>query len=127
MMGKLSEEMLGAVMETIPLDIIVIDAQDKVVGWNKPKTADNPQNVLGEDVRKCHPQHVLPIVEQMLSQMKSGERDTATFWHPEEDKGMKLIRYHALRAEDGKYLGCLECDEYIDEIQKISGVKMKLD
>ena len=127
MIGKLPEEILDAVLETIPLDIIVIGAKDKVIGWNKAKTADIPENVLGENVRKCHPPKVLPLVEQMLSEMKSGKRDSATFWHPAGGKGMKLIRYYALRAKDGKYLGCLECDEYIDEIQKIEGVKMGLD
>jgi len=127
MKGKLPSNILDAVLETIPLDIIVLDSEDVVIGWNKPQTADIPENVLGEDVRKCHPPNVLPIVEQMLSEMKSGKRDSATFWHPEGEKGMKLIRYYALRDEGGKYLGCLECDEYIAEIQKIEGVKMKLD
>lgn len=121
------EELMDAVLETIPLYIIVVDAEDIVVGWNKPKSVDIAENILGTDVKKCHPPNILPMVEQMFSEMKSGKRETATFWHMDEEKGMKLIRYYALRNKDGKYLGCLECDEYIEDMQKIKGTKMELD
>ena len=127
MIGKMPEELMDAVLETIPLYIIVVDAEDIVVGWNKPGSVDIAENILGTDVKNCHPPNILPMVEQMFSEMKSGKRETATFWHMDKEKGMKLIRYYALRNKDGKYLGCLECDEYIEDMQKIKGTKMELD
>ena len=119
--------MMDAVLEALPLYIIVINAEDRIVGWNKPESANIPKKLLGGDVKKCHPPNVLPIVEKTLSEMKKEKRDTATFWHLDKEKGMKLIRYYALRDKGGKYLGCLECDEYIENMQKIKGAKMELD
>ncbi len=127
MIGKLSGELLDAVLETMPLYLIVIDANDTVVAWNKHKSADIKENVLGTDVKKCHPPDILPMVKRMLTEMKEGKREVATFWYPDKEKGLKLVRYYALRGSGDKYLGCLECDEYIKEIQKLEGTKMSLD
>jgi hypothetical protein len=42
-------------------------------------------------------------------------------------KGRKVyIRYFAVRAKDGKYLGCLEVSQDITDIQKIKGEKRLL-
>ena len=38
MIGKLSENVLEAVLETIPMEFSIVDANDKVLAWNKHKT-----------------------------------------------------------------------------------------
>lgn len=134
MIGKLPSDVLESILETIPVEFSVLDADDKVLGWNKHETRifTRPEGVVGRNVRKCHPQKSLTKVEQILSEMKSGKRDKAEFWIdlPIGEGGAKrkiLIRYFALKNKSGKYLGCLEASQDITDIQKITGEKRLLD
>ena len=134
MIGKLKKELLDAVLEAIPAEISIIDAGDKVAGWNRHESRlfKRPLAALGMNVRQCHPKKSLAKVEQILQEMRSGKRDKAEFWIdlPIGEKGEKekiLIQYFALRGEKGKYLGCLEATQNISRIQKISGEKRLLD
>jgi len=134
MIGKLPEEILQAVLETIPLEFSVIDGNERVLAWNKHATRifKRPEAVVGRDVRNCHPKKSLGKVEQILSEMKAGKRDKARFYidlplGPKQEKQKVLIEYYALRDEHGKYLGCLEASQNIAEIQKLSGEKRLLD
>ena len=134
MIGKLPEEILQAVLETIPLEFSVIDGNEKVLAWNKHATRifKRPEAVVGRDVRNCHPKKSLGKVEQILSEMKAGKRDKARFYidlplGPKQEKQKVLIEYYALRDDHGKYLGCLEASQNIAEIQKLSGEKRLLD
>lgn len=134
MIGKLPSDVLESILETIPVEFSVLDADDKVLGWNKHETRifTRPEGVVGRNVRKCHPQKSLTKVEQILSEMKSGKRDKAEFWIdlPIGEGGAKrkiLIRYFALKNKSGKYLGCIEASQDITDIQKITGEKRLLD
>lgn len=134
MIGKLPSDVLEAVLETTPVEFSVLDAEDRVLGWNKHETRifKRPEGVVGRNVRKCHPQKSLAKVEQILSEMKSGKRDKAEFWidlpiGPGGEKHKILIRYFALRNKSGEYLGCLEASQDIHDIQKINGEKRLLD
>lgn len=106
MIGKLSEEVLQAALETIPVEFSIIDREDKVLAWNRHDTRifKRPAGVVGRNVRNCHPQHSLYKVEKILSEMKTGARDKARFWidlkmedKPEVQK--VLIEYYALRDD----------------------------
>lgn len=134
MIGKLPEDILQAVLETIPLEFSVIDGDEKVLAWNKHATRifKRPEAVVGRDVRNCHPKKSLGKVEQILSEMKAGKRDKARFYidlplGPQQEKQKVLIEYYALHDDHGKYLGCLEASQNIAEIQKLSGEKRLLD
>jgi PAS domain S-box-containing protein len=134
MIGELPEEILQAVLETIPLEFSVIDGNEKVLAWNKHSTRifKRPEAVVGRDVRNCHPKKSLGKVEQILKEMKAGKRDKARFYidlplGPQQEKQKVLIEYYALRDAQGKYLGCLEASQNIAEIQKLSGEKRLLD
>jgi PAS domain S-box-containing protein len=133
MIGQLPDELLHAVLETIPIEFSVLDANDKVAAWNKHETRifKRPEGVVGRDVRNCHPKKSLDKVERILKEMKDGSRDKARFWIDlpvEKDAKHKiLIEYYALRDPDGKYLGCLEATQDVTEIQKIAGEKRLLD
>lgn len=134
MIGKPSDELLDNIIETMPLQISVIDENDKVVCWNKHETRvfKRPKSVIGKDVRDCHPKKSLHKVEQILDEMKKGKRDKARFWinlpvgeNKEEHK--ILIEYYALRNEKGDYIGCLEASQDIEDIQSLEGEKRLLD
>ncbi len=134
MIGKLPEDILQAVLETIPLEFSVIDRNEKVLAWNKHSTRifKRPEAVVGRDVQNCHPKKSLGKVEQILHEMKAGKRDKARFYidlplGPNQEKQKVLIEYYALRDEQGKYLGCLEASQNIAELQKLSGEKRLLD
>jgi PAS domain S-box-containing protein len=128
MIGKLSQDILESLLETLPVDFSVLDANDKVLAWNKHDTRifKRPQAVLGRDVRNCHPQKSLARVEQLIAEMKSGKRDKARFWI---DMGgdRVLIEYFALKDSKGTYLGCLEVTQKITDIQNLTEEKRLLD
>ena len=134
MIGSLSKELLDRIIETMPVEISVIDGDDKVIGWNKHESRvfKRPEKVLGRDVRMCHPKRSLAAVEQLLSEMKEGSRDSARFWIDfpvGADKKLEkvLIEYYALRDDIGKYVGCVEVSQKISSIVGISGEKRLMD
>jgi len=136
MVGTLSKEILDSLFETIPFEFSVLDANDKVLAWNKHDTRifKRPAGVIGRDVRNCHPKKSVHLVEKILDEMKSGTRNLARFWidlalDPENKnkKSKILIEYYVLRDEAGNYLGCLELSRNITEIQRLSGEKRLLD
>jgi DUF438 domain-containing protein len=134
MIGKLSPNVLDAVLETLPIEFSVLDANDHVVGWNKHKTRifKRPESAIGLNVRNCHPHHSLHKVETILSEMRQGTRDKAQFWIDLKMETMEapqkiLIEYYALRDAQGNYLGCLEASQNITDKQHLTGEKRLLD
>src|SRR5699024_12148649 len=83
------------------------------------------KSVIGREVVNCHPPKSMHVVQKILTDFRSGARDSADFWIDMQDKKI-YIRYFALRDED-KYLGCLEVTQDITEIQKIDGQNRLLD
>ena len=133
MIGKIPEDMLDSFLESIPIEFSLLDQDDKVLAWNRHKTRvfKRPENVLGKDVRDCHPKKSIHKVEQILFEMKNKKRDSARFWIdlPLKDKGMRkiLIEYFAIRNEAGRYLGSLEASRDITDLLSLSGEKRLLD
>jgi Uncharacterized conserved protein len=64
MIGKVSAEIAEAVFEAIPIEISIVDTNDKVLAWNKHKTRifKRPEAVVGRNVRDCHPKKSLDKV-----------------------------------------------------------------
>jgi len=134
MIGKLEGKELEAVLETLPIEFSVLDKNDEVLAWNKHETRifKRQESALGRNVRKCHPPKSLDKVEKIISEMRSGKRDSARFWidlpiGKNKEKHKVLIQYFAVRSKNGEYLGCLEASQDINDIQKLSGEKRLLD
>lgn len=134
MIGKPNPEELNAILETMPIEFSVLDKDDKVLAWNKHQTRifKRPESSLGNDVRNCHPSKSLDKVEKIISEMKAGKRDSASFWidlplGENKQKNKVLIQYFALRNIKGEYIGCLEASQNIASIQQIKGEKRLLD
>ncbi|HNT30536.1 MAG TPA: PAS domain-containing protein [bacterium] len=134
MIGKLPENILEALLETIPLEFSVVDAKDQVLAWNRHTTRifKRPEGVVGKNVKNCHPPKSLDKVEKILQEMKAGTRDKAEFWidlpiGPDGSREKVLIQYFALRDANGTYLGCLEASQNIATIQTLQGEKKLLD
>ena len=134
MIGKLPEDILEALLETLPVEFSIVDTEDNVLAWNRHDTRifKRPEAVVGRNVRDCHPEKSLDKVEAILSEMKEGTRDKARFWidlpiGPNGEKQKVMIEYYALRNKEGAYLGCAEVSQNISEIQVLSDEKRLLD
>ena len=68
MIGKLSREIVDAILETLPVEITVLDENDRIVAWNtrRPRIFGRPAEVLGRDIRECHSVKSLEMVERLL-------------------------------------------------------------
>ena len=73
------------------------------------------------------------MVERIVDEMRRGQRDRARFWIdlavPDDSrkKHKVLIEFCALRDSAGKYLGCMECTQDIEEIRHLEGEKRLLE
>jgi PAS domain S-box-containing protein len=130
----MSEAIVAAMFETVPLEITIIDAKDEVVGWNKHETRifKRPLTSMGLNFRDCHPEESLPKVVRIVDEMRAGTRDTARFWldfavEPGGKKHKILVEFFALRDYSGRYLGCMECAQDIEDIRGIEGQRRLLD
>jgi DUF438 domain-containing protein len=134
MIGSLPKEINEAFIETLPIEFSIIDKNDKVIGWNKHETRifKRPKTVVGRYVQNCHPKKSLEKVEKILTEMKKGKRENATFWidlkyGENKEKHKVMIQYFTLRNKNREYIGCLEASQDITIIQKLTGKKRLLD
>jgi PAS domain S-box-containing protein len=128
MIENLTQEQLAGIMEAVPIEISFVDENDVVRFWNKHETRifKRPASVIGKAVQNCHPKQSLDKVNRILSDFKTGKKDSAEFWI--NLGGSKVyIRYFAVRTRMGKYLGTLEVTQDITKIREIEGEKRLLD
>lgn len=122
--GILSLKQLELLLNHLPVDITFID-QDDVVRYfshGKERIFARTKAVIGRTVQNCHPPRSVHVVEELLSDFKSGKKDCEDFWIKFKDKYV-YIRYFAVRDENGVYIGTLEFTQNIDPIQAIEGEK----
>jgi len=125
--GSMNKDELEAILNSLPIDITFVDKEDTVRYFSQPKERLFPRAkaVIGRKLQQCHPQKSVHLLNQILDEFKSGERDLAEFWV--DVKGRKIhIRYFAVRDSFGKYLGCVGVDQDITDIQKLEGEKRLL-
>jgi DUF438 domain-containing protein len=109
MIDRLSQQQLNAILNALPIEFIFVDDDDRLQYCNKEERQAKMEGdkILGKDIRACHKPESLPRTEQILRELKSGERDEDEFWI--DGLGTKLLnRFLAVRDEAGKYLGCVE-------------------
>jgi DUF438 domain-containing protein len=76
-------------------------------------------------VQNCHPPASMHVVNQIVEDFKSGAKDHEDFWIRMGEKYV-LIRYFAVRDENGEYLGTMEVTQDIAPLQKIQGERRLL-
>ena len=126
--GTLTFEQMECIVNTLPVDITFVNADDKVAFFSKPEERFFPRSVaiIGRDVRNCHPHESVHVVEKIIKNFKENKRDSEKFWI--QMKGMfVLIQYFAVRNRDGQYLGTLEVSQEISGIKSLQGEKRLLD
>ena len=124
MKHNITAETFETILNNLPLAITYIDENDIVRYYTKGQKeifVRTPE-AIGRNVRDCHPKKSLDRVNELINELKSGERDSAEFWV--NHKGRKIyLTYVPLRDAAGKYLGMLEVIQDITELRKITGIK----
>lgn len=122
--GSLTAKQLQAIFKTLPVDITVIDPEDRVQYFSDTPDRVFPRSpgIIGRKVEDCHPPRSMHRVRSIVNDLKSRRKDKVQFWL--NAGGTKvLIEYYALRDEEGRYLGTMECSQNIGPIQALSGEK----
>lgn len=126
--GSLSLEQFSLVMSHLPMAITYVDEDDKVVYYNQTKERHFPRTpqAIGREVKNCHPEKSVHIVEKIISEFRNNKKDQAQFWM--DFRGMKLlISYYAIRNSIGEYKGVLEVTQNISDMNEYQGEKKLLD
>jgi len=126
--GNLTVEQIILIFNHLPVDITFVDEDNKVRYFSTPKSRIFPRTIgiIDRDVANCHPPNSVHIVDKIVEAFRKGEKDSAEFWI-NAGKDYILIRYFAVRDDNGLYKGVLEVSQEIGEIQKIEGEKRLLD
>ncbi|MGB7595260.1 MAG: DUF438 domain-containing protein [Erysipelotrichaceae bacterium] len=122
-LGKLSFSEADALLNTLPMDITFVDANNLVayVSQGKDRIFDRPKTVIGREVKNCHPPQSVHVVESIIEDLRAGKKDHEDFWIHMGPKYV-LIRYYAVRKK-GEFLGVMEVTMDITSIQAITGEK----
>lgn len=125
--GNLSAEQVILAFNHLPVDITIVDENDKVVFFNKAKNRFFPRSpaIVGRLVQNCHPPESVHIVEKIVEAFKTGEKNNADFWIQMKGKFI-LIQYFALRDDSGIYKGVVEVSQDVTEIRNLQGEKRLL-
>ena len=122
--GYLSREELVAMLKALPVDVSFVDAEDKVKYFNdtKERIFVRTKSVIGRSVQNCHPPKSVDVVTGILDDFRAGRKSHEDFWLRLGGKFV-LIRYFAVRADDGRYLGALEVSQDIAPLKALEGEK----
>ena len=126
--GRLTKEEIEAILDTVPLDISFVDANDQVKYFNKAEKRIfvRTKAVLGRKVQMCHPQKSIHVVNKIVEAFKTGKKDVAEFWITLDNRFVH-IRFFAVRDKNQRYLGTLEVVQDVTDIRKLEGQRKLLD
>ncbi len=106
--GHMTIRQLAALLNTIPLEISFIDAEDRNCYFNEgPKVFKRAQMALGRSVFTCHPPKVEAMVRRIIGEFREGTLDRVPVWMDKSGRTM-LVTYMAVRDESGEYIGTME-------------------
>jgi DUF438 domain-containing protein len=122
--GRLLPEEINAILNTLPLDMTFVGADDRVKYFTqgKERIFDRPITIIGREVKNCHPPKSVHVVEQIVADLRSGKKDHEDFWISLGDRFVH-IRYFAVRSKDGGFLGTLEVTQDIKPLRELEGEK----
>ncbi|MBN2878838.1 MAG: DUF438 domain-containing protein [Clostridia bacterium] len=125
--GSLSAEELNAILNTVPIDMTFVGADNRVKYFTqgKERIFERPKTIIGREVKNCHPPKSVHIVEQIVEDLRSGKKDHEDFWI--RMGGLFVyIRYFAVRNKLGEFMGTLEISQNIKPITELEGEKRLL-
>lgn len=119
--GKLTLEQINLIFQHMPVDFSYVDENEIVKFYNDSAHRVFPRssNVIGRDVKNCHPRKSVHIVEEIISKFRSGEQDQAEFWINKPDVFIYIL-YTAVRDRDGRFRGVLEMMQDCTHIRSLT-------
>ena len=122
--GALTLGQISLIFNHLPIDITFVDEKDHVryFSYGKERIFQRSKAIIGRNVKDCHPPDSVHIVTKIVSDFKSGKRDSAEFWiHMNEQ--YVYIQYFPVRDDDGTYRGTIEVTQDVQKIQTLQGEK----
>ncbi len=106
--GHMTVPQLTALLNTIPMEISFIDADNINRYFNEgPKVFKRAGMAIDREVFSCHPPKVEPIVRSILDSFRDGSKDSVPVWMEKNGRTM-LVNYLAVRDRKGNYMGAVE-------------------
>jgi DUF438 domain-containing protein len=126
--GALSPDQLAGIFAALPVDLTFIDADDRVGYFTEgsERVFPRPRAIVGRKVQQCHPPASVAVVEQILSDFRSGAASQCAFWIEHHDKFVH-IQYLAVRDGTGTYLGTLEVTQDLTGPRALTGERRLLE
>ncbi|WP_130837608.1 DUF438 domain-containing protein [Lachnoclostridium sp. Marseille-P6806] len=116
--GHMTVPQLTALLNTIPLEISFVDADNINRFFNEgPKVFKRPGMAIDREVFSCHPPKIEPMVRSILDSFRNGTRDSVPVWMEKNGRTM-LVTYMAVRDKEGNYLGTAELVQDMEEIRE---------
>ncbi|MDY3104108.1 MAG: PAS domain-containing protein [Prevotella sp.] len=125
--GKLSLEQINLIYKHLPVDISYVDENELVRFYSDTNHRIFPRskNVIGRDVKNCHPRTSVHLVEEIIAKFRSGEQDSVDFWINKPDVFI-YIYYVAVRDAEGRFRGVLEMMQDCSRIRELQGSRTLL-
>ena len=125
--GKLTLEQINLLFRHLPVDLSYVDENELVRFYSDTPHRIFPRsaNVIGREVKNCHPAKSVHIVEEIVEKFRSGEQNQAEFWINKPGLFIYVI-YTAVRDENGKFRGVLEMMQDCTHIRELEGSRTLL-
>ena len=106
--GHLTLAQLTAMLNTLPLEITFVDADNINRYFNEgPKVFKRPFMAIDREVFSCHPPKIEPMVRSIIEDLRSGKRSQVPMWVEKCGHPM-FVNYMAVRDDEGNYVGTVE-------------------
>ena len=125
--GQMTLEQVNLVYKHMPVDFSYVDEQEIVRFYTDTEHRVFPRskNVIGRDVKNCHPRTSVHLVEEIIEKFRSGEQDSVDFWI--NKPGLFIyIYYVAVRDAEGRFRGVLEMMQDCTRIRSLEGSRTLL-
>ena len=125
--GKLTLEQINLLFRHLPVDLSYVDENELVKFYSDTPHRIFPRsaNVIGREVKNCHPAKSVHVVEEIVEKFRSGEQSQAEFWINKPGLFIYVI-YTAVRDENGKFRGVLEMMQECTHIRELEGSRTLL-
>jgi DUF438 domain-containing protein len=125
--GNLTLEQLIGIFQTLPVDITIVDADDRVAFFSEGPDSifARSKAVVGRKVQYCHPPKSVSTVDEILNDFRSGRQNVAEFWIDFHGRFVH-IRYFAVRDAESRYLGTLEVTQNLTPLRALEGERRLL-
>ena len=106
--GHLTLGQLTAMLNTLPLEITFVDADNFNRYFNEgSKIFKRPLMAIDREVFSCHPPKIEPMVRSIIEDLRSGKRSQVPMWVEKCGHPM-FVNYMAVRDDEGNYVGTVE-------------------